>query len=263
MRLYNIFDVLVSVKIQVKKVTINYMNIKGSVAIVTGASSGIGEAAARLLSQKGAKVVLAARSEAKLNKLSRELSDSFVVVTDMSRASDVKEMVASSLKHFGRIDILVNNAGRGYDASTEHVELNKLHELFDLNYIGPLVAMQTVIPIMRKQGGGAIVNISSGTALMALPHMGAYSSLKRALVGLSLTAREELKKENISVSVVYPSMTDTNFEKNTMQSGPPMQWEGGGNMPKIDPPELIAEKIFEAIENGKAEIFAHEWLNKR
>ena len=239
------------------------MNIKGSVAIITGASSGIGEAAARLLSQKGAKVVLAARSEAKLIKLSKDLPDSLVVVTDMSRTSDVKEMIKRVYKHFGRIDILVNNAGRGYDASTEYIELNKLHELFDLNYIGPLVAMQTVIPIMRKQGGGAIVNISSGTALMALPHMGAYSSLKRALVGLSLTAREELKKDNISVSVVYPTMTDTNFEKNTIQSGPPMQWEGGGSMPKIDPPELIAEKIKDAIKTGNAEVFAHEWLNKR
>jgi len=238
------------------------MNIKGSVAIVTGASSGIGEATARLLSKKGAKVALVARSETKLIKLSKDLPDSFVIVTDMSRASEVKEMIARVYKHFGRIDILVNNAGRGYDAGMEHIELNKLHELFDLNYIGPLVAMQTVIPIMRKQGGGVIVNISSGTALMALPHMGAYSSLKRALVGLSLTAREELKKDHISVSVVYPFMTDTNFEKNTMQSGPPMQWEGGGIMPKIDPPELIAEKVIDAAISGKAELFAHEWMKK-
>ena len=89
------------------------MNIKGSVAIITGASSGIGEAAARLLSKKGAKVALAARSEGKLLKLSRELPDSLAVVTDMSRASDVKEMVARVQKHFGRIDILVNNAGGG------------------------------------------------------------------------------------------------------------------------------------------------------
>lgn len=236
------------------------MNIKGSVAIITGASSGIGEAAARLLSKKGAKVALAARSEGKLLKLSRELPDSLAVVTDMSRASDVKEMVARVQKHFGRIDILVNNAGRGYDASTEHVELNKLHELFDLNFVGPLVAMQAVIPVMRKQGAGVIVNISSGTALMALPHMGGYSSLKRALVGLSLTAREELKDDNITVSVIYPFMTATQFEKNTMRSGPAMQWEGGGSMPKIDPPELIAEKILEAVETGKAEILAHDWM---
>lgn len=238
------------------------MNIKGSVAIVTGASSGIGEATAKLLTKKGAKVALVARSKEKLLKLSKEFPNSFVVVTDMARDLDVKQMVTKTCKHFGRIDILVNNAGRGYDAKTEHIELNKLHELFDLDFVGPLVAMQAVIPIMRKQGGGAIVNISSGTALMKLPYMGAYSSLKRALVGLSLTAGEELKDEHIAVSVVYPVMTATNFEKNTMRSGPTMEWEGGGAMPKIDSREFIAEKIVEAIESGKPEIFAHEWMKK-
>ena len=238
------------------------MTIQGKVAIVTGASSGIGEAAARLLSEKGASVVLAARSKAKLLKMSKAFPDSFVVVTDMTKAAEVRSMVEKSMKHFGRIDILVNNAGRGYDALTEHVELKKLHELFDLDFVGPLIAMQAVIPIMRKQNGGSIINISSGTALMVLPHMGAYSSLKRALVGLSLTAREELKNDHINVSVIYPFMTATNFEKNTMQSGPPMAWEGGGSMPDIDPPELIAEKVIDAIETGKPEIFAHGWMKK-
>ena len=199
------------------------MNVKGKVVIVTGASSGIGEATAKLLTKRGAKVALAARSKEKLLKLSKELPDSRVFLTDMISATDVKEMVTRVYKHFGRVDILVNNAGRGYDASTEHIELTKLHELFDLDFVGPLVAMQAVIPIMRKQRGGAIVNISSGTALMALPHMGAYSSIKRALVGISLTAREELKADHITVSVIYPFMTATSFEKNTMRSGPPMQ----------------------------------------
>lgn len=238
------------------------MNVQGKVAIVTGASSGIGEAVARLLTKKGAKVALAARSKRKLIKLSKELVDSFVIPTDMTRISDVKKMVAQVKKHFGKIDILVNNAGRGYDASMEYVELDKLHELFDLLFVGPLVAMQSVIPIMRKSGGGAIVNISSGTALMALPNMGAYSSLKRALVGLSLTAREELKGDHISVSVIYPFMTATNFEKNTLRNGPPTEWEGDGEIPKIDPPELIAEKILEAIETGEAELVPHEWMKK-
>jgi short-subunit dehydrogenase len=239
------------------------MDIKGKVAIVTGASSGIGEATAKLFSIKGAKVALAARSKGKLLKLSKDLPESFVIPTDMRRVSDVKKMVAEVKKHYGRIDILVNVAGRGYDSFTEYIELDKLHEIFDLNFVGPLVAMQHVIPTMRKEGGGTIVNVSSGTALMALPSMGGYSSLKRALVGLSLTAREELKKDHISVSVVYPLMTATNFEKNTMRSGPSMEWEGGGDMPRIDPPELVAEKILEAIEKGEAQVVPHDWVKKR
>ena len=239
------------------------MNIQNKVAIVTGASSGIGLAAATLLTQKGAKVGLVARSKAKLNTLSEKLPGSFVIVTDMANENEVRKMIAEAHKHFGRIDILVNNAGLGYDAQIEFIETDKFHNLFDLNLVGPVVAMQEVIPIMRKQKEGAIVNISSGTALMALPHMGAYSSLKRALVGISLTGREELSRDNIRVSVIYPTMTATDFEKNTMQSGPVMEWEGRGNMPKIDPPELIAERIVEAIETGKAEIFAHDWMGKR
>lgn len=239
------------------------MNVHGKVAIVTGASSGIGEATARLLAKKGANVALAARSKGKLLKFSRELPDSFTIPTDMTNVSDIKNMVAQTKKHFGRIDILVNVAGRGYDAFTEFIELDKLREIFDLNFVGPLVAMQQVIPIMRREGGGAIVNISSGTALMALPSMGGYSSLKRAIVGLSLTAREELKKDHISVSVVYPLMTATNFEKNTMRSGPPMEWGGDGGMPEIDPPELVAEKILEAIEKGEAQVVPHDWVKKR
>ena len=240
------------------------MKIKGSVACVTGSSSGIGEATAKLLAQKGAKVVLAARSQKKLESLARTLIDSLVIPTDISREEDIRAMVAKSYKHFGRVDILVNNAGRGYDAFTEYIDPKKFRQIFDLNLLGPLVAMQQVIPIMRKQGGGSIVNISSGTALMALPSMGAYSSLKRALVGLSLTAHEELKQDHIAVSVVYPFITETSFEKNTLKSGPQRQWNGGDTrIPDADPPEFIADRVVEAIETGKPEIFAHDWMKRR
>ena len=189
-----------------------YMDISGKAAIVTGASSGIGRAAAKLLSKKGAKVALVARSGDTLEKLSRELPQSFVSVADMANTEQVRHMVRDVAAHFGTIDILVNNAGRGYDAAIELMDINTYQDLFGLDVVGPVVAMQEVSPIMRKAGGGAIINISSGTALMALPNMGGYSSLKRALVGISLTARAELKRDNITVSVVYPFITDTNFE---------------------------------------------------
>lgn len=241
------------------------MEVKDKVAIVTGASSGIGLATAKLLHKKGAKVVLAARSRDKLRKLAGELKGSLVVPTDMTKVSQVKKLIKDTLKHFGRVDILVNNAGRGYDSPVESIELKKFQHLFELDLVGPLVAMQEVIPLMKKQGGGAIVNISSGTALMTLPSMSPYSSLKRALVGLSLTANEELKKDKISVSVIYPYITATDFEKNTLRSG--KSWFEGRDgddrdMPKADPPELIAEKVEEGIKTGKTELFAHDWMRK-
>jgi short-subunit dehydrogenase len=238
------------------------MEIKNKVAIVTGASSGIGEATVKLLSQKGARVVLVARSKEKLEKLSKELSESYVVVADMSKEDDVRLMVKKVIDHFGRVDILVNNAGRGYDANIEEIDPQKFKELFALNILGPLVAMQEVIPLMRKQGGGAIINISSGTALMNLPHISAYSSLKRALIGLSLAAREELKDSGITVSVVYPFITATQFGINKvgLRKGEGQDYT---KIPNADSAEHVASKIVEAIETENPEVFAHEWMGKK
>ena len=239
------------------------MDVKDKVVIVTGASSGIGEASAKLLAKNGAKVVLAARSKEKLEKLSKELPGSFIITTDMTKEKEVKEMVKKTIEHFGRVDILINNAGRGYDASTEEINIETFRKIFELDVVGLLVAMQEVIPVMRRQKGGTIINISSGTALMSLPNMGAYSSLKRAVAGISLTAREELKKDNIAVSVVYPYITLTDFEKNTVKEKTgTIDFEDvdeGGFKPP-DSAEYIAQKILDGIISGKAEIFAHEWM---
>ncbi len=239
------------------------MDVRDKVAIVTGASSGIGLATARLLTQRGAKVALVARSVDKLAAASRELPDSFVAAADMSVESDVKDMVCRVKAHYGRIDVLVNCAGRGYDAPVEHIDIDELRRLFELDVVGPLVAMQSVIPIMRRQGGGAIVNVSSGTSLMHLPYMSPYSALKRALNGLTLAAREELKDDGIAVSVVYPYITATDFEENTIVDSHVPQWEGDGE--GLRPPnsaEHVAERILEAITSGEAEQFAHDWMKR-
>ena len=118
-------------------------------------------------------------------------------------------------------------------------------EIFRLNVLGPIVAMQAVIPPMRKQGGGSIVTINSGTAFMTIPQYSVYSSSKRALLGFSLTARAELDKDHIVVSEVYPFVTATNFGKNRMGSP-----SGGG------PSSL------QAIEEGQAQYFANDRLRK-
>jgi NAD(P)-dependent dehydrogenase (short-subunit alcohol dehydrogenase family) len=181
------------------------MDIKNKVVIVTGASSGIGLAAAELFARKGAKLVLAARSKDTLDKLASEMPDAVAVQTDMTKADSVKAMVAGGFRHFGRIDVLVNNAGQGYDSAVEDIESEKLQHIFNLTIIGPVTAMQQVIPIMRRQGGGAIVNISSGLAKMDLPSLSPYASIKAAIAKISLAARQELEKDRIVVSVVYRS----------------------------------------------------------
>lgn len=229
---------------------------------------GIGLVTAKLLSQKGAKLVLVARSKDKLTKLAKHLPDAIVVVADVSKVEDVKRMVKLAHDHFGRIDILVNNAGQGYDVAVENIDPAVFRYLFDLDVLGQLVAIQEVVPIMRKQGGGAIVNVSSGVALMHLEHMGAYAALKAAFAHLSLTAREELKVDNITVSVLYPYITLTDFEKHTVKSSSSASWEGEGSKgvqeawAKADPPEHVAKQVVEAIEKGTAEIVAHDWMNR-
>ena len=194
------------------------MDIRNKIAIITGASSGIGLATAKLFVKNGAKVALAARSKDKLNKLAAELQNSFAIPTDMTKTTSIKNMVKEVYKHYGRIDILINNAGQGYDELVEYIDIKKYQYIIDLNLIGPLIAMQEVIPIMRKQGGGVIVNISSGVSKMYLPNMAGYASIKSALNTISLTARKELADDKIIVSVIYPYMTATDFEKNTLRS---------------------------------------------
>ncbi|MGA3192933.1 MAG: SDR family NAD(P)-dependent oxidoreductase [Candidatus Bathyarchaeia archaeon] len=240
------------------------MNLQNRVVIVTGASSGIGLATAKLLAKQGAKLALVSRSKEKLEQLSAELPNSLAVPADMTRIYEIEGMIRKVMEHFGRIDVLLNCAGQGYDAPIEKTNVDTFHRIFDLDVVGPLVAMEQVIPIMRKQGGGTIVNVSSGTALMYLPYNGAYSGLKRALANISLTAREELKKDKIVVSVVYPYMTLTDFEKNTIKDVVLEGAEQNGGPPfPADTAEYVAQKILEGIETGEAEIFAHDWMKGR
>ena len=241
------------------------MEITDKVIIVTGASSGIGEATARLLTEKGAKVVLVARSTEKIMKLSEGLPRSIAITADMSKEAEIEKMIETVRKHFGRIDILINNAGQGYGSPVEKIDLKKIRYIFDLNVIGPLAAMQAVIPIMREQGGGLIVNISSGTSLMYLPNVAAYSASKRAFNGISLTARAELEKDNIKVSVLYPYITATDFYRNAISVGAGSKGhvQTSANMPPPDTSEFVADKIIELINSEESELTAHDWMKKR
>jgi short-subunit dehydrogenase len=240
----------------------DFMHVENKVIIVTGASSGIGYATAGLLAEKGAKIALVSRSKRKLEQLAQKLPDALASPADMTKTEEIKQMVKRTEAHFGGIDGLVNCAGQGYDAPVETTDINIFQHIFDLDVVGPLVAMQQVIPIMRRQGGGAIMNVSSGTALMYLPNNGAYSAMKRALTSLSLTAREELKPDGIVVSVVYPYITLTDFEKHTIKdSSLPQEELEESELPfKPDTAEYAAQKILEGIERGEPEIFAHDWM---
>jgi NAD(P)-dependent dehydrogenase (short-subunit alcohol dehydrogenase family) len=227
------------------------MDLQDRVVIVTGASEGIGEATARLLAGEGAQVALAARSTEKLERLASELPRSFACTIDMRDIAGVRSMIDAVAKHYGRIDVLINNAGRGmHGIPVERIPVDAFRELFELNIVGPLVAMQAVIPLMRQQDGGVIVNISSRLSRLRVPGVGAYASTKYMLNGLTLTAREELAKDNIRVCLVFPGRTATRFQLNSMRvHADPQQRE-----PQGDSPELAAEAILRAIRTEEAEV---------
>ena len=230
------------------------MQVNGKTIIVTGASGGIGLAKARLLGARGARVVLAARNGAALRDAAAQIPGSLAVATDMREAKSIRALVERTVEKLGRVDCLVNNAGQDFNAPVEAIDPADYRSILELNLIGALEAMQAVIPIMRRQGSGAIVNVSSGTTKMILTGSAGYSSSKAALNHLSLVAREELAGDGIVVSVIYPYITATELEKNAIgadersMAGPPP------GIPPADPPEKVAEAILKLIESGEAEL---------
>jgi len=227
--------------------------LKNKIAVVTGASEGIGLAVARLLSAGGAKVVLAARSEEKLKKAEAELPGSLMVRADLREPGDIEALVLKTMERFGRIDILVNNAGQGIYGPFEKIDISDYKRVMDLNVYAVMDLMQKVIPIMRKQGGGRIINISSMVSKNYYPNLSAYASTKYALNALSLTARKELEKDGIVVSVMHPKMTATRFGVNAVGGNPSDSRADGKRMSGVDTAEDVAEKTVKLIESGEAE----------
>jgi len=135
----------------------------------------------------------------------------------------------------------------------EKIEIENLKSIMELNLYGVILAMQEVIPYMKKQDGGMIINVSSGTSKRYIPGIGGYSSTKYALNAISFIAREELAKDRIIVSSIFPKITSTRFGDNSIGKRP--DWNSTGRpIPQVDPPEKVAEKIGELINSEAAEI---------
>ena len=227
--------------------------LKGKVAIVTGASSGIGEATARSLAGRGTAVVLAARAEEKLRFLEREISAAggraLAVKNDVTDQESVKAMVERTIEEFGSLDILVNNAGLGLSGRVEDLRADDLRYLFEVNLVGPLICMQTALPHMNR--GGLIINVSSVVGKRAIPKVGGYCATKSALNALSDTLRVEVAGRGITVTSVYPGTTRTAFRENSRRT----KDEKRGWRPHGVTPEKVAQKIARAAESGGRDIY--------
>jgi short-subunit dehydrogenase len=224
------------------------MKLQGKVAVITGASMGIGEAIARLFFAEGAKLVLCSRDLERTKAAAQRIGageDALAVACDVSSREQVDALAQAALERFGRIDIWVNNAGYGLNDSIEKIDLTQLRRMFDTNFFGTLECMQAVIPIMRRQGGGDIVNISSVAGHIATPYMGGYGATKHAMQAIGMAARMELKRHNINVVTVCPGYIATDFAKNMSQGSQPQRV--GGSVRYSVGPEVVARDTLKAV----------------
>lgn len=194
------------------------MEPKGKVVIVTGASSGIGEATARQFGREGAKIVLAARRVDRLEAVAKEVVDMgtgaevLVVAADLSKLEDIQSLVNQTLRKFGRIDVLVNNAGFGRLDWLENLDpIKDIQAQMDVNAMGVIQTTRQVLPVMIKQRGGHIINMGSMAGLIGTPTYTIYAASKHAVHGFSEALRREVKPWGIDVSVIYPGGVVTEF----------------------------------------------------
>ena len=188
-------------------------NIKGKVVVITGASSGLGEATARLLSAQGATVVLGARRIERLQKLADELTGSggkaLAVTTDVVHCDQVKRLVDTAVQRFGRVDVMLNNAGLMQQSPLERLKVDEWDNMIDINIKGVLYGIAAALPYMQQQKAGHIINVSSVAGHKVTPLGAVYCATKHAVRALSEGLRQEVKAYNIRTTVISPGAVAT------------------------------------------------------
>lgn len=190
------------------------LRFEGKTVVVTGASSGIGAAVARLFAAEGARVVLAARSADALNRVAAEIGGSeraLAVPCDVTDPAALATLIDVVERRFGAIHILINNAGYNARGPVESRSTEELLQIVDVNLRAPIVLCRLAFPALRRAGGGAIVNVASLAGKFPLPHEAVYSAAKFGLRVFSLALAEELRGSGIRVSVVSPGPVETSF----------------------------------------------------
>ena len=188
-------------------------NIEGKVVVITGASSGLGEAAARHLSARGAKVVLGARRMERLESLVSELKsrggDALAVATDVTDREQVKALVDAAVGAFERIDVMINNAGLMPQSPLERLKIDEWDRMIDVNIKGVLYGIAAALPHMTRQKCGHIINVSSVAGHTVRPGGAVYSATKYAVRVISEGLRQEVKDHHMRTTVISPGAVDT------------------------------------------------------
>lgn len=231
------------------------MKLQDKVAVITGGSMGIGEGIAKLFLDEGAKVVLCSRDLERTEAARQRLGGgerTLAVACDVSRRDQVDALVQTALGKFGRIDILINNAGFGLNDTVAALDMEQLRKLFDTNFFGAVECMQAVIPVMRKQGSGDIVNISSVSGHISMPYMSAYAASKFAMNAMGRAARMELKRHNINVCNVCPGYIATDFAQNMMKGRHAQRV--GGSVKYAVGVDVVARAVLKGILKHKRQV---------
>ena len=225
--------------------------LKGKVVVITGASSGIGEAMAKLYAKMGAKVVLGARSEEKLALLTEEIvkegGEAAYCATDVTKAEDCKALIDTAIKAFGGIDVLICNAGISMRAIFDDVDLDVLHRLMDVNFWGTVYCAKYALPYLQASKG-SLVGISSVAGLHGLPGRTGYSASKYAMTGLLETIRIENIKKGLHVMIACPGFTASNVRFSALTADGSAQ----GSTPREEGKMMTAEEVARIVAKGIA-----------
>jgi NADP-dependent 3-hydroxy acid dehydrogenase YdfG len=188
-------------------------NIEGKVVVITGASSGLGEATARLLSAQGASVVLGARRVERIQAVADELNRSggkaLAIPTDVTHADQVKRLVDAAVQTYGRIDVMINNAGLMPLSPLERLKIDDWNRMIDVNIKGMLYGIAAALPYMKQQQAGQIINVSSVAGHKVRPGNAVYAATKAAVLAISEGLRQEVKPYNIRTTVISPGAVAT------------------------------------------------------
>jgi NADP-dependent 3-hydroxy acid dehydrogenase YdfG len=197
-------------------------NIKGKVIVITGASSGLGEAAARLLSAKGATVVLGARRIDRLESLVNELKaaggKALAMATDVTDRNQVKALVDAAVEKFGRVDVVINNAGLMPNSPLDRLKIDDWDRMIDVNVKGVLYGIAAALPHMQRQKSGHIVNVSSVAGHKVRPGGAVYSATKHAVRVISEGLRQEVKPYNIRTTIISPGAVASELPQSVTES---------------------------------------------
>ena len=221
---------------------------------ITGASSGIGKALALQLSAQGAKLVLSARNEAALQEVAAQCKEAFVLPLDLANTSNFPALTQQVLAKYGRIDYLINNGGNSQRATADETSLDIARQLMEVNYFGPMALTKAVLPIMKKQGSGHIVVLSSIAGKFGFYLRSSYSAAKHALHGFFDSLRLEEEKNGISVTIVCPGKINTNMSINALKGDGTAHAKMDRSMDQGVSAEECARQIIVAVEAKKEEV---------